>query len=109
MDDFQSASAAKSPSCFDWFSDKCTFSPDQPLGFDFVAPCQRHDFGDLNFAHMKLWTRANKERTDEQFREDLAEVCGGFRGWELAPKRLACNSAAKLYESSVKVFNQPTD
>jgi hypothetical protein len=34
---------------FDWSTDYCSDSPDQPLGFDFRLPCARHDFGYRNY------------------------------------------------------------
>ncbi len=30
---------------FDWSTDYCSSSPDNPLGFDFTLSCYRHDFG----------------------------------------------------------------
>ena len=37
---------------FDWSTDYCSSSPDQPLGFDFRLPCQHHDFGYRNYKAM---------------------------------------------------------
>src|SRR5689334_6208169 len=30
---------------FDWSTDYCSTSPDNPLGFPFATSCARHDFG----------------------------------------------------------------
>src|SRR5262245_54232456 len=37
---------------FDWSTDYCSTSPDQPLGFDFRIPCWHHDFGYRNYKAM---------------------------------------------------------
>src|SRR5688572_32645503 len=34
---------------FDWSTDFCSSSPDQPLGFDFRLSCHRHDLGYGNY------------------------------------------------------------
>src|SRR5437879_1240621 len=44
---------------FDWSTDFCSASPDEPLGFDFRLPCARHDFGYRNYKVVGLFS-ANK-------------------------------------------------
>src|SRR3954471_21811174 len=44
---------------FDWSTDYCSDSPDQPLGFDFRIPCAHHDFGYRNYRLVNLFS-ANK-------------------------------------------------
>ncbi len=34
---------------FDWSTDYCSASPDNPLGFDFTLACWHHDFGYRNY------------------------------------------------------------
>ena len=34
---------------FDWSTDYCSSSPDNPLGFNFTLSCWRHDFGYRNY------------------------------------------------------------
>src|SRR5215210_2485170 len=34
---------------FDWSTDYCSSSPDNPLGFPFQTSCARHDFGYRNY------------------------------------------------------------
>src|SRR5262249_32059658 len=42
---------------FDWSTDYCSDSPDQPLGFDFRLPCARHDFGYRNYKALQLFAK----------------------------------------------------
>ena len=109
MSVFQSARAAKSPSCFDWYSNACTLSPDRPLGFNFIPPCQRHDFGDTNFAKKNQWNPVNKLRTDWRFRTDMWAVCDKLTGWKNVLKRATCMVVANKYADAVVVFNPATD
>ena len=109
MSEFQSARNAKSPSCFDWYSNKCTLSPDRPLGFDFIPPCQRHDFGDTNFAKKNQWNPVNKARTDWRFRTDLWAVCDKLTGWKNVLKRATCVVVANKYADAVVMFDPATD
>ncbi|KAM0708665.1 hypothetical protein Q7P35_005317 [Cladosporium inversicolor] len=109
MAEFQSARNAKSPSCFDWYYNKCTLSPDRPLGFNFIPPCQRHDFGDTNFSKKKQWNPVNKARTDWKFRTDMWAVCDRLTGWKNVLKRATCMVVANKYADAVVVFNPATD
>src|SRR6185503_21085442 len=55
---------------FDWSTDFCSASPDQPLGFDFRLSCARHDFGYRNYKSVGLFA-GNKAHVDSAFYEDL--------------------------------------
>ncbi|MFI0423130.1 phospholipase [Spongiactinospora sp. 9N601] len=84
---------------FDWSTDLCSSSPDQPLGFDFRTPCRRHDFGYRNY---KLVNRfpANKPRVDDAFYFDMKQVCAGYSG---IPKA-TCDGLAWTYYQAVREF-----
>src|SRR5262245_23812439 len=51
---------------FDWSTDYCSASPDEPLGFDFRLSCYRHDFGYRNYKAVNRFP-ANKPRIDDAF------------------------------------------
>lgn len=59
---------------FDWSTDYCSSSPDNPLGFNFSLSCYRHDFGYRNYKAMGQFS-ANKSRLDSAFYADLKRVC----------------------------------
>jgi hypothetical protein len=84
---------------FDWSTDYCSNSPDQPLGFDFRLPCQRHDFGYRNYKAMGAFD-ANKSRIDDSLYFDLKTKCGTYNVFV----RPACNSLAWSYYQAVKAF-----
>ena len=84
---------------FDWSTDTCSASPDRPLGFNFVLPCRRHDFGYRNYRAMKLFS-ANKARVDNAFHADLRRVCGTYA----VALRPACLSLAWTYYQAVHLF-----
>lgn len=84
---------------FDWSTDLCSASPDQPLGFDFRMPCRRHDFGYRNYKAVGQFD-ANKARVDDAFYFDMKQVCAGYSG---IPKA-TCNSLAWTYYQAVKNF-----
>jgi hypothetical protein len=109
MAEFQAARNARSPSCFDWYSNACTLSPDRPLGFNFIPPCQRHDFGDTNFSNKKQWNPVNKARTDWKFRTDMWAVCDKLTGLKNILKRATCMVVANKYADAVVLFNPATD
>jgi hypothetical protein len=109
MSEFQAARNAKSPSCFDWHSNACTLSPDRPLGFNFIPPCQRHDFGDTNFGKKNQWNPVNKARTDWRFRTDMLDVCATYKGLKNLAKRALCTMLANDYANAVVVANPATD
>lgn len=84
---------------FDWSTDYCSDSPDQPLGFDFRLPCYRHDFGYRNYKAMGQFD-ANKSRIDDYFYFDLKQKCGTYNVFV----RPACQSLAWTYYQAVKAF-----
>jgi len=84
---------------FDWSTDFCSTSPDQPLGFDFRMPCYRHDFGYRNYKSVGAFD-ANKSRIDDSFYFDLKAKCATYNVFV----RPACNSLAWSYYQAVKAF-----
>ncbi|MFV2017640.1 phospholipase [Micromonospora sp. LOL_023] len=87
---------------FDWSTDYCSSSPDNPLGFSFRLSCQRHDFGYRNYRAAGQFP-ANKARVDNAFYEDLKRVCATYNG----VVRPACLSLAWTYYQAVKIFGAP--
>ncbi|KEF22190.1 hypothetical protein DF18_02375 [Streptomyces rimosus] len=82
---------------FDWSTDYCSKSPDNPFGFPFETSCARHDFGYRN--HKKAGTfAANKPRLDSALYEDLKRVCAKYTG----AKKTSCNALAWTYYEAVK-------
>ncbi|KAI9103019.1 phospholipase A2 domain-containing protein [Phlyctochytrium arcticum] len=73
-------------------ADYCTYSPDQPLGFDFRLACARHDFGYGNYRALNQ-LGANKPRLDNMFYEDMKAICGGS---------ITCKAAAFTYYTAAK-------
>jgi hypothetical protein len=88
--------AAWSAYGFDWTTDYCTTSPDQPLGFDFRLPCWRHDFGYRNYTAIGAFS-ANKSRVDSALYYDLKAKCATYNVFV----RPACNSLAWTYYEAV--------
>ena len=84
---------------FDWSTDYCSSSPDNPLGFNFTLSCYRHDFGYRNYKAMGQFS-ANKSRLDSAFYEDLKRVCTTYN----AVVRPACYSLAWTYYQAVSAF-----
>ncbi|MEV6303086.1 phospholipase [Actinoplanes sp. NPDC051861] len=84
---------------FDWSTDYCSSSPDNPLGFDFKLSCHRHDFGYRNHKAMGTFA-ANKSRVDSAFYEDLKRKCATYN----SVVRPACTSLAWTYYQAVSVF-----
>ncbi|MFI2710080.1 phospholipase [Micromonospora sp. NPDC018662] len=84
---------------FDWSTDYCSSSPDNPLGFSFNLSCYRHDFGYRNHKAMGIFA-ANKSRLDSAFYEDLKRVCATYN----SVVRPACYSLAWTYYQAVSVF-----
>ncbi|MFI6134058.1 phospholipase [Micromonospora sp. NPDC051141] len=84
---------------FDWSTDYCSSSPDNPLGFTFNLSCYRHDFGYRNHKAMGIFS-ANKSRLDSAFYEDLKRVCATYN----SVVRPACYSLAWTYYQAVSVF-----
>ena len=84
---------------FDWTTDYCSSSPDNPLGFRFNLSCYRHDFGYRNSKALGLFSGA-KGRLDSAFYEDLKRVCATYN----AVVRPACYSLAWTYYQAVRAF-----
>ncbi|GAA0902306.1 hypothetical protein GCM10009557_78320 [Virgisporangium ochraceum] len=84
---------------FDWSTDYCSASPDQPSGFDFRLSCHRHDWGYRNYKDMSQFD-ANKARIDSAFYEDLKRKCGTYN----SIVRPVCLGLAWTYYQAVSVF-----
>jgi hypothetical protein len=84
---------------FDWSTDYCSTSPDQPLGFDFRLSCHRHDFGYRNYKAVGQFP-ANKPRIDDAFYRDLKAKCATYNAFV----RPACTSLAWTYYRAVVAF-----
>ncbi|MFE5972273.1 phospholipase [Streptomyces sp. NPDC056460] len=84
---------------FDWSTDYCSTSPDNPFGFPFSMSCARHDFGYRNYKAAGTFS-ANKSRLDSALYEDLKRVCLNYGG----ATKTACNSTAWTYYQAVKAF-----
>jgi hypothetical protein len=84
---------------FNWSTDYCSSSPDNPLGFDFTLSCYRHDFGYRNYKAAGQFT-ANKDRLDNAFYEDLKRKCNTYN----AAVRPACVALAWTYYQAVRAF-----
>lgn len=84
---------------FDWSTDYCTTSPDNPLGFNFELACYRHDFGYRNYRAAGQFD-ANKSRIDDAFYQDLQRICDTYN----ATVRPACDALAWTYYQAVRIF-----
>jgi phospholipase A2-like protein len=79
----------------DWSSDGCSHAPDNPFGFNLVKACYRHDFGYRNFKAEGRFNDANKLAIDNNFRDDMYQICDG--NW-------ACDRFADTYYYAVRAF-----
>ncbi|MET7684580.1 phospholipase [Streptomyces sp. NPDC005423] len=84
---------------FDWSTDYCSDSPDNPFGFPFSTSCARHDFGYRNYKAAGAFS-ANKSRLDSALYEDLKRVCAAYGG----ATKTACDGTAWTYYQAVKAF-----
>ncbi|MYX29815.1 hypothetical protein GTY75_24835 [Streptomyces sp. SID8381] len=84
---------------FDWSTDYCSSSPDNPLGFPFKTSCARHDFGYRNYKAAGTFS-TNKGRLDDALYADLKRVCAGYSG----ASKTACDSTAWTYYQAVKAL-----
>ncbi|MFL6131114.1 MAG: phospholipase [Mycobacteriales bacterium] len=84
---------------FNWSTDYCSDSPDNPLGFDFRLSCARHDFGYRNYKAVGLFS-SNKSRLDSAFYEDMKRKCATYS----VLVRPACYSLAWTYYQAVSAF-----
>lgn len=87
---------------FDWSTDYCTTSPDNPFGFPFQTACARHDFGYRNYAAAGTFA-ANKGRLDSMLHADLKRVCAAYSG----VRRTSCDATAWTYYQAVVSFGSP--
>ncbi|GIG85532.1 phospholipase [Plantactinospora endophytica] len=87
---------------FNWGTDYCSSSPDNPLGFSFELSCYRHDFGYRNYKEVGQFD-PNKARLDDAFYADLQRVCATYNAFV----RPACYSLAWTYYQAVRVFGAP--
>jgi hypothetical protein len=83
----------------DWSDDGCSYSPDEPLGYEFKEPCQRHDFGYRNYKAQSRFSEDNRLRIDDNFRDDMYGTCDGDSN---------CESAADVYYWAVRQFGSST-
>ena len=82
------------PGPFDWDSDGCTDSPDQPNGWNFRDACYRHDFGYRNYGGGPIQASPTDETradTDNRLRDDLLDECGHVE------ERRRCEALAHTY------------
>ncbi|KAF2092890.1 hypothetical protein NA57DRAFT_61994 [Rhizodiscina lignyota] len=100
LDEFEAKRAATDPPCFDWSSDNCSDSPDNPLGFPFSPACQRHDFGYRNYKAEGRFTEDNRKRIDDNFKSDLDGICSQYSGLE----KDTCDGLADVYYEAVREF-----
>ncbi|BCJ53875.1 hypothetical protein Asp14428_53500 [Actinoplanes sp. NBRC 14428] len=84
---------------FDWSTDYCSSSPDNPLGFDFTLSCWHHDFGYRNYKDLGTFS-ANKSRLDSMFYADLKRKCATYS----TITQPACYSLAWTYYQAVSIF-----
>ncbi|MFI1016453.1 phospholipase [Streptomyces sp. NPDC020965] len=89
---------------FDWSTDYCSSSPDNPFGFPFQNSCARHDFGYRNYKAAGQFP-ANKARLDSAFYEDLKRVCNTYTGGQ----RTICNGTAWTYYQAVSALGFAAD
>ncbi|MFF5572093.1 MULTISPECIES: phospholipase [Streptomyces] len=91
--------AAWAAYAFDWSTDYCSSSPDNPFGFPFAMSCARHDFGYRNYKASGSFS-VNKSRLDSAFYEDLKRVCAAYSGGT----KTSCTSTAWTYYQAVRAF-----
>ncbi|WP_374774076.1 phospholipase [Streptomyces sp. NBC_01310] len=84
---------------FDWSTDHCTSSPDNPMGFPFAAACARHDFGYRNHRAAGQFPAA-KARVDQAFHADLKRACAQYSG----TRRGSCDATAWTYYQAVRLL-----
>ncbi|MER5737235.1 MULTISPECIES: phospholipase [unclassified Streptomyces] len=86
---------------FNWSTDYCSSSPDNPFGFPFQNSCARHDFGYRNYKEAGTFA-ANKARLDNAFHADLKRVCAAYTG----AKKTACDATAWTYYQAVSALGR---
>jgi hypothetical protein len=88
---------------FDWSTDYCSSSPDNPLGYDFKLSCAHHDFGYRNYKDVGQFP-ANKDRLDSMLYADLKRKCATYTSILQPP----CYSLAWTYYQAVHIFGSFT-
>jgi hypothetical protein len=86
---------------FDWSTDYCSQSLDQPLGFDFRMPCARHDFGYRNYRTEPGLLSQHKKHVDDALYFDLKAKCATYSVWV----RPSCYSLAWSYYQAISKLN----
>jgi Prokaryotic phospholipase A2 len=99
------AKRSETPSCFNWGDDGCSCSPDDLGEYNFLDACKRHDFGYRNAKKMGRFDTKLKERIDNNFKDDLYNVCNKFSGWQ-SYKGGECRRIADIYVVFVKKFGK---
>ncbi|MFJ3924761.1 phospholipase [Streptomyces sp. NPDC090022] len=84
---------------FNWSTDYCSSSPDNPFGFPFQTSCARHDFGYRNYKAAGTFS-AHKNRLDDAFYADLKRICAQYSG----AKKSSCDATAWTYYQAVRVL-----
>ncbi|HEY0636998.1 MAG TPA: phospholipase [Pseudonocardiaceae bacterium] len=96
LSQFTSTRAARPYSSqLDWSSDGCSFSPDEPFGWEFIRACHRHDFGYRNYKRQGRFNETTRLSIDNKFRSDMYGICG--TNW-------FCKRAADTYYYAVRNF-----
>lgn len=92
----------RAPEPFDWSTDGCSVDVgDRPGGFDFGAPCTRHDFGYRNLGVGEIQASpidATRAAADSRFYEDMMDECAKHR-WR---QRIDCENWASGYYQGVR-------
>ncbi|HEX5740190.1 MAG TPA: phospholipase [Pilimelia sp.] len=86
------------PTELDWTSDGCSWSPDRPVGYDFLPGCHRHDFGYRNYKRQRRFRADTRRKLDDTMRRDHYGTCG---------HDAACRRLADLYYEAVRQFGGP--
>ena len=104
MSIFTAARNAKNPSCFDWYSDGCSCSPDKIGPYDLLPSCKRHDFGYRNMKGQSRFDETMKKRLDENLRSDLYNMCNTEIGSTKIIGEDPCRAIADAYYAAVQKF-----
>lgn len=96
LDDFIDLRSAKPHAGqLDWSSDSCSYSPDEPLGYEFGESCHRHDFGYRNYKRQDRFDEDTRRTLDDNFRGDMNDQCGSDT---------TCRGVATVYYQAVRQF-----
>lgn len=98
MPDFLAAKRARNPSNLAWDDNGCSFSPDQPQGFNFLPSCQRHDFGYRNYPIQQRCSAADRKRVDDNFKRDLYNECAKY------VEAQKCRNTADVYYNTARAL-----